>query len=114
MSIWNESLPGGIWLISVSGRLDQNQTIELELALQELVDEGHINLLIDLSEVSYINSGGLRCLVTLWRQTRQHGGNLTLCGLNTRLTEVFAIVGFEKVFDIFDDCLNARTGLVDD
>jgi anti-sigma B factor antagonist len=104
MSIQKEPLPGEIWLIGVSGRLDQNQSLELEITMQELVDEGYFNLLIDLSEVNYINSGGLRCLVTLWRQTRQHGGNLALCGLNSRLTEVFSIVGFDKVFDIYDDC----------
>ncbi len=113
MSIWNKSLPGDIWMVGVSGRLDQKQTTELELTLQGLVNEDHLNLLIDLSEVSYINSGGLRCLVTIWRQTRHRGGNLTLCGLNTRLAEVFSIVGFDKVFDIFDDCFAARTDLSD-
>ncbi len=113
MSIWNESLPGDIWLVVISGRLDQNQTTELEQTLQELVDAGHIKLLIDLSEVTYINSGGLRCLVTLWRQTRQRGGNLALCGLNARINEIFTIVGFDKVFDIFEDRHTAQTGLVD-
>ena len=114
MSIWSESLPGDIWLVGVSGRLDHTQTNELELTLQELVDQGHTKLVINLSEATYINSSGLRCLVTLWRQTRHVGGNLTLCGLNERLKEVFSIVGFDKVFDIFDDCLAAQTDLVED
>lgn len=108
MSIWKKSLPGDFWFVGVRGRLDQEQTTELEQALQDLLDAGHINLLIDLSEVKYINSGGLRCLVTVWRQTRSSGGNLALCGLNARMVEVFSIVGFDKVFDIYDDCDSAR------
>jgi anti-anti-sigma factor len=54
--------------------------------------------------VAYINSGGLRCLVTAWRRARQAQGDLLLCGLNQRLNEVFTMVGFDKVFGIYSSC----------
>ena len=50
--------------------------------------------------VTYINSGGLRCLVSSWRKARQQSGDLILCGLSSRLHEIFAMVGFDKVFQI--------------
>jgi anti-anti-sigma factor len=65
-----------------------------------LLDEGHYHLIVDLSEATYINSGGLRCLVSAWRQAREQDGNLVICGLNKRLHQIFSMVGVDKVFQI--------------
>jgi anti-sigma B factor antagonist len=68
------------------------------------MENGRLQLIIDLSQTTYINSGGLRILVTAWRKTQEQQGNLVLCGLNDRLLEIFAMVGFDKVFRLFPDC----------
>jgi anti-sigma B factor antagonist len=103
MSIWQEQLPQGKWLIGVQGRLDQSQTPELETQLNTLLDNNQYHLVIDLTEVNYVNSGGLRCLVGVWRKAKQQNGDVVLCGLNSRVQEIFAMVGFDKVFQIFPD-----------
>ena len=100
MAVWTEELSEGIWLVGVSGRLDQGQTPELENKAIEIIEAGSFRLVVDLTEVSYVNSGGLRCLVTLWRKSRSQGGDVALCGLNERIGEVVATVGFDKVFKI--------------
>ncbi len=101
MSIWQRQLTQNIWLIGLQGRLDQSQNSKLEAELAQQLDEhGRFQLIIDLSEVTYINSGGLRCLVSGWRKARQKSGDLVLCGLSSRLQEIFAMVGFDKVFQI--------------
>ena len=100
-----------IWLVGVSGRLDQNLTPQLESALQSLLSGGYYQLIVDLAGVTYINSGGLRCLVSAWRQARQRGGNLALCGLSQRISDVFAIVGFNKVFQIYPSAGEAQLAL---
>ena len=110
MSVWQEKLPhSDTWLIGVNGRLDQSLNPRLEETLNELLDNGHYNLVVDLTHTSYINSGGLRCLVSAWRRAKGEQGTLSLCGLNSRLQEIFAMVGFDKVFTIHDDCAAART-----
>lgn len=115
MNIWQEPLGATtadekpIWLVGARGRLDQTLTPQLEQNLLDLLDEGHSRLLIDLTEVVYINSGGLRCLVSAWRRARQQEGGLSLCGLNPRLSEIFDMVGFDKVFDIYPTCEAARS-----
>ncbi len=101
MAIRQEQLAGGVTLVLVDGRLDQGQNGELEAALNELLADDQIKLVVDLSQTSYINSGGLRCLVTVWRKARQQEGNLVLSGLNPRLQDIFRMVGFDKVFQIF-------------
>jgi len=111
MSVWDEPAAAESWLVGVSGRLDHNQDQLLEETLQQLLDDGHYRLIIDLSQVSYVNSGGLRCLVTIWRQAREHGGDIVLCGLNEHIANVFSIVGFDKLFLIYPDRAEAERGL---
>ncbi len=101
MSIWQQELTAGAWLVGISGRLDQTQTPDLEEQLDNLLQEGHHRIVVDMSEVTYINSGGLRCLVTAWRKAKKEGGNVVLTGLKERVNEVFSMVGFDKVFDVY-------------
>ena len=108
MSISFESLTPQSGVVTVTGRLDQTQSPELEEVLDDLLDQGYIRLIVDLGDVSYVNSGGLRCLVTGWRRANAADGDLVLCELTPRVKEVFAIVGFENVFSIFSNCGAAR------
>jgi anti-anti-sigma factor len=108
MSVWQEKLPQGVYLIGVNGRLDQTLNPQLEETLNALLEDGHYHFVVDLSDTTYINSGGLRCLVSAWRRAKANDGSLALCGLNDRLQEIFAMVGFDKVFEIHADCADAR------
>ncbi|MEJ2746381.1 MAG: STAS domain-containing protein [Anaerolineae bacterium] len=107
MSIEQQRI-GNLHLIRVSGRIDHSQTPQLEASLAHLLEAGHHFLVTDLTQVNYINSGGLRCLVSAWRKAKQQEGDLVLCGLNSRLEEIFSMVGFDKVFQIFPDPEAAR------
>jgi len=101
MSIESSPLTKEIWLVTASGRLDQSQTGQLEESLQQLLTEGHNRLIVDMAKVEYINSVGLRCLVTAWRMARQQRGDVYLCALIPRVQNVFTMIGFDKVFQIF-------------
>lgn len=93
-----------LYVVRVYGRLDQSLNSDLEKALGTLLNEGHYSLIVNLSETNYINSGGLRTLVSAWRRVSREGGSLQLCGLGPRLQEIFTMVGFDQVFDIHADC----------
>ena len=108
MNIWQEKLGEKSRLVGVSGRLDQNLTPALEEQFEELLAQGHHRLVVDLTNVTYINSGGLRCLVSAWRKAKKAGGNLILTGLNDRVQKVFAMVGFDKVFEIYPNQKSAQ------
>lgn len=108
MSVWQQPLPENRWLVGVRGRLDHSQSPRLEEHLTKLLQDGHHHLIVDLTETTYINSGGLRCLVSAWRKARQEDGNLVLCGLNDRLQEIFTMVGFDKVFQIYPTRVDAQ------
>lgn len=97
------------YVVHVIGRLDQGLNPDLEQTLGTLLDDGHNDLIVDLSQTSYINSGGLRTLVSAWRRASRQSGSLRLCGLNARLQEIFAMVGFDQVFEIYPDCHEAHS-----
>ncbi len=102
MSIWREDLSESISLVGLSGRLDQTVTPKVETALLKELEEGNGQLIVDMTEVSYVNSGGLRCLLTAWRKANEHEGRIVLCSLTDRVKDVFEIVGFDKVFEIYE------------
>ncbi len=113
MSVWQEPIPSltGAWLIGVQGRLDHTLSPTLEATLNQLLAQQTMHLLVDLAEVTYINSGGLRCLVSAWRKAQQQGSSVTLCGLNGRLQEIFGMVGFDRVFVIYPSRAEAQAAL---
>ncbi len=111
MSIWQRPTDSGAWLVGVEGRLAQDLNPQLEAALLGLLADDHCRLIVDLTGTSYINSGGLRTLVTAWRRARQQGGDLVLFGLSRHVQEVFEIVGFDRVFQIFPSLDEAASAL---
>lgn len=108
MNVQQKYLANDVWLVEVSGRLDQMLNSRLDEALTSLLDKNYNNIIVDLSQTNYINSGGLRCLVSAWRKARQNDGNVWLCGLNGRLQEIFSMVGFDKVFQIYPSLAAAQ------
>jgi anti-anti-sigma factor len=111
MSVRQVALTDGLWLVNVQGRLDQNLSPELEKQLFDLLARGHHRLIVDLTEVTYINSGGLRSLVSSGRRAQKQNGNVMLCGLNDRLREIFSMIGFDKVFQIYSTVELAKTAM---
>lgn len=108
MTITHTSIAEGVWVVRADGRLDQNAIPDLEQTLNALLDDGVAGIIVDLSQASYINSGGLRCLVSAWRRAQRQESTIVLCGLNARLLEIFTMVGFDRVFQILETCAEAR------
>jgi anti-sigma B factor antagonist len=110
-SIWQKQYPHGIWLVGVRGRLDQSLSPQLLETLTGLLENGRYKLIVDLSGVNFINSGGLRCLITAWRKARAEKGDVILFGLNGHVLNVFTMAGFDKIFHIVGTSLEAQAVL---
>jgi anti-anti-sigma factor len=91
---------GAVQILTPVGRLDTDSATDLELALQDLraVDVKHY--VIDMSEIGYVSSAGLRVLLLLAKQLDGGAGTLRLAGLNPQVKQVFDIAGFSKLFKI--------------
>jgi anti-sigma B factor antagonist len=109
--IWQEQVTTDIWLVGINGRLDHSLIPQLDDILSQALDNGRYRILIDFTNVSYINSGGLRCLVSAWRRARTQKGDVVLFGLNDHVLKVFTMAGFDNVFHIYPSRLEAQTAL---
>ena len=101
MRVAQTPLAGNVICVKVEGRLDAATVPAFEQALQRLLLEGQARLVVDLGEVNYISSSGLRVLLTARRQSRSRGGDLFLCSLRPRVKEIFEMVGFLSVFGVY-------------
>ena len=89
-----------ITILTPQGRLDAAGVRPLETELAEHLAAGRIHLLVDMSQVAYVSSVGLRMFLTIMRSARRKGGALKLCGLNERVMQVFKLAGFDRVLSI--------------
>ena len=89
-----------ITILMPQGRLDAAGVRPLETELAEHLAADRIHLLVDLSQVSYVSSVGLRMFLTTLRKARRKGGMLKLCNLNERVMVVFKLAGFDRVLSI--------------
>jgi len=92
----------GILELSISGRLDAVSAVEADKTFSSIIDDGNNNLLIDLAELDYISSAGLRVLLVVAKRIQQNRGKVVLCALNANVKEIFEISGFSSIFNIFD------------
>lgn len=90
-------------IIAPSGRLDSNTSPQLERVLNQQLEHGVIWFFIDMSDVEYIASSGLKVLVATWRRAQDRSGDVLLSSLQPRITEIFEMVGFDMLFTIFPD-----------
>ncbi len=111
MNVLLEALPEQVYRITPRGRLDAVTVPALEAALDEQLAARHFRLIIDLSEVAYISSSGLRALLHARRQAQAGGGDVALCAMNARVAEVFEMIGFNNLFRIFATPAEAAAAL---
>ncbi|NDJ77852.1 MAG: anti-sigma factor antagonist [Chloroflexi bacterium] len=95
-------------IIYPAGRLDSNTSPMLEQTLKSQLEQGHYWMFVDMAAVEYIASSGLKVLVAIWRRAQERGGNVFLSGLQPRIVEIFEMVGFDMLFEIFPDLDAAR------
>jgi anti-sigma B factor antagonist len=71
--------------------------------IRDLAAKGDKKLLLNLGEVSYIDSSGIGELVSGFTTVTNHGGNLKLVGLSKRVKDLLQITKLYTVFEVFDD-----------
>lgn len=106
----HEDLRGNVCLVTVSGRLDSTSASALEAVLPARV-QAHDRVALDMSNVAYVSSAGLRVLLIGAKAARAAGHRLALAGLSEPVREVFEISGFTALFTIAPDLDAALSAL---
>lgn len=103
MKVRLETSPQGHEIVILEGELDFHTSPELRRELARLADRKAARILVDLRQVSYIDSSGLATFVELFQKIRRYDGKLVLFHLNPGVRSVFEISKLDSVFPLAVD-----------
>ncbi len=94
---------GDVVIVKLKGRLDSSAAADAEAGLGAAAAGEAPHLALDLTELGYISSAGLRVLLMLAKKVQQAKGKVALFGLGANVREVFSVSGFDRIFSIAAD-----------
>lgn len=96
----NKKMNEDVCEVDLIGRLDTTTAPELETTLKEVLDTDVKNLEIDLDQLDYISSAGLRVLLFAQKSVNTVGGSMLIKNVKPEIMEVFEITGFSDILTI--------------
>lgn len=92
-----------ITLVDVSGRLTSFETTAFREAIHRLLDQGHKNVVLNLTELQYLDSSGIGELVRNYLSVVKRGGAMKVVGLAPKVEEILKVTQLYQVFPEFPD-----------
>jgi anti-sigma B factor antagonist len=90
-------------IVPIEGRFDAKAASEARQMLQQVMDFGYPNLLLDMGSVTFMDSSGLGVLISALRKCRSAGGNLCICRVPDNVALVLNLTSMERVIVTFAD-----------
>jgi len=94
-------------VVTVAGRVDSAAAPDLEKALQNLIDSHRNQIVVELADVEYMSSAGLRALVSTLKAAKKGGGDMVVARPSARVREVIELAGLGSVFTVHEDVVEA-------
>jgi anti-anti-sigma factor len=95
----------------IVGKVDLLTSPKLQASIESVITGGSPRVVLDMREVTYISSAGLRFILAIAKQTAAAKGGLAVFGLQAGVNEVFEISGLQNVIRIVTDEAQARASL---
>ena len=90
-------------VVRLEGQLNAHSALQLKDEIAALVDDGVIQIIVNLTQVEFVDSSGLAALVSGMRRTRVEGGNFKLVGVQPMVMQVFELTALDRVFEFHPD-----------
>lgn len=97
--------------LRLSGRLNSTTALAFEEKILGRIESGERHVVIDLAQLDYISSAGLRVIVLAGKRLSAENGKMVLCSLTDRVREVFDIAGLSSILSIYGSHDDATRGL---
>ena len=104
---------GNTLIAKTDGRVDGANAREFQSALEEAIDANEQAVILDMEELSYISSAGLRVILLTAKNLRSQNAKFAVCSLSAPIREVFEISGFDKIISIHGTQAEALASLKD-
>ena len=100
-----QRIVGDVAIVKVTGDITLNKggDVLLKDKVQSLLQQGYKHLLVDLSNVTYVDSAGLGELVQAYATSKNRSGTLKLLSVTKRLRDLVVVTKLLTVFETFDD-----------
>ena len=91
----------GEWqVLDVAGEVDLSTAPALRARIDDVVASGGRRLVVDLADVSFMDSSGLSVLVSGFKGMREAGGGMAVVCPNAAIAKIFSITGLDRVFPV--------------
>ncbi|MEN6444163.1 MAG: STAS domain-containing protein [Methanoregula sp.] len=91
----------GILIVAVSGKIDAVSVLLLDTEVKKITAGQAAKILFDFSQVTYINSSGLRVVLAMAKGQKNSGGKFALCGVSDEVKKVFTLAGFIPILTMY-------------
>ncbi len=100
-------------ILELKGYLDAHTAPKLEEALQNLLRGSRYNIVVNCKDLSYISSAGLGVFMAFIEDVRKHRGDIKLTNMSPKVYNVFDLLGFPLLYEIFKEEQEAITRFFD-
>ena len=97
-------------VLPLKGEIDLHVSPSVTASLNSMIEKKPQRLVVDLSDVTYIDSAGLAALIGAMQKVEGYGGKFLLAGLQETVRSIFEISRLDQVFQIFPDAAAALAG----
>lgn len=95
---------GGVTIVDIGGKITLGDgSVAVRDTVRKLIAEGKVKVILNLGEVTYIDSSGIGELVSAFTSVSNAGGSLKLLNLTKRVVDLLQITKLYTVFEVFDD-----------
>ncbi|MEQ8190368.1 MAG: STAS domain-containing protein [Candidatus Eremiobacterota bacterium] len=99
---YTKEINNNIMGINIEGEIDVYTSPKVKEALNDLIQKGNNNIIVNLEGVSYIDSTGLGVLIGALKRVKENNGDIKLVCTNLQIKKIFDITGLVKIFELYD------------
>jgi len=103
MNLNREKINGYTVLFIQEERVDAHNSGDLKEAILRLIEQGEVNIIVQLERVRFIDSSGLGALLSGYKNATAKSGKLALANMQQQVLSMFELTRLNRVFDIYAD-----------
>ena len=104
MSVKSKKVDNNIAVVVVKGKLMGGpETDACHQKVKEMITDGHNNVIIDLSNVKWLNSRGLGMLMACFTSCKNSGGEMKIAGATEKVNSLLMMTKLMTIFESFDN-----------
>lgn len=96
-------MSANVQVIEPAGILDSTKAEEFRASVEAMIEEGAEIILVDLKDITFIDSSGLGTLVVLLKKARSLDRSFCICSINDQVRMLFELTSMDRVFEIYEN-----------